>query len=159
MISSYGLVQVKEFVFPEFSMPLIPIVNMCSYDYSCFLICWTFQKFALIEKLEKLPFGITNILTHRLTAYVLTLPSATREHHVKTMLYRTSGGPKNGSKGADFHYTKAAQFRWPYVISSAKNKPTKITHLFRRPTKADKIRTCFRRPSVGRRKQVHIFVG
>jgi hypothetical protein len=84
------------------------------------------------------------------------------------------------------HYTKAAQFRRPYIISSAKKRPTKITHLFRRPTKAVEIITCFRRPvqadenslifssarsrptkknfyfrrpSPGRRKKIPIFVG
>jgi hypothetical protein len=56
------------------------------------------------------------------------------------------------------HYTKAAQFHQPDVISSAKNKPKKITRLFHRPTQADEIRICFRRPNVGQRKKVHIFV-
>jgi hypothetical protein len=39
----------------------------------------------------------------------------------------------------ELHYTKAAQFRQPHLISSAQHKPTKITSLFRRPTQADEI--------------------
>jgi hypothetical protein len=85
-------------------------------------------------------------------------------HHQPTVILFYSSSthsfisPKFGIK-VGLHYTKAAQFHRPDVISSAKIKPTKIDRLFRRPTQAYKIRTCFRRPNAGRRKWVHIFVG
>jgi hypothetical protein len=50
------------------------------------------------------------------------------------------------------HYTKAAQFRRPDIISSGKIKPTKIARLFHRPTQPMKLELIFIGPAQADKK-------